>query len=205
MSYGKNIKSGGRHSGMTLRQLLDAYQNGSLSQSTLRQYLNDHLLDDDPEGKKSKIKKVSDLYEILGVQEEATEDEIKRAYYRLAKEYHPDALGGDRDKFQRAQKAYIVLGDKDKREKYDALRLLNVPKQQPLHQPSPGPMPFGGSSVGGGISGFSFTAVWSMNIPGRGAVTGSAVIMPSGNYQSTGAVFLHGSSTIPFNFRKKRP
>lgn len=63
-----------------------------------------------------------DYYDILGVSRRATQDEIKRAYRKLAKQHHPDQNKGDKAaeaRFKEAQEAYSVLSDKDKREKYD--------------------------------------------------------------------------------------
>ncbi len=58
------------------------------------------------------------LYEILGVRSDATADEIKRAYRRLASQHHPDK-GGDKTRFQEIQKAYDTLGDANRRAAYD--------------------------------------------------------------------------------------
>lgn len=58
-------------------------------------------------------------YEILGVSKNASDDEIKRAYRRLAHQYHPDKNGGDDKKFKEINEAYQVLGSKEKREQYD--------------------------------------------------------------------------------------
>ncbi|MBI4567857.1 MAG: J domain-containing protein [Planctomycetes bacterium] len=66
-----------------------------------------------------------DFYQALGVPENAGEDQIKRAYRRLAKELHPDRTRGDRAKerrFKEVSEAYEVLSDKEKRAKYDQFR-----------------------------------------------------------------------------------
>lgn len=62
-----------------------------------------------------------DFYQILGVPETATQDEIKRAYRRLAAKHHPDK-GGDTTTFQSIAQAYDVLSDENKRGQYDAQR-----------------------------------------------------------------------------------
>ena len=65
-----------------------------------------------------------DYYEVLGVGKGATQDEIKKAYRRLALQYHPDRNPGDKaaeEKFKEAAEAYEVLGDEQKRAQYDRL------------------------------------------------------------------------------------
>ena len=63
-----------------------------------------------------------DYYEVLGCERNASEQEIKSAYRRLALKYHPDRNPGDKqaeEKFKEAAEAYSVLGDPDKRQRYD--------------------------------------------------------------------------------------
>ncbi len=60
-----------------------------------------------------------DYYNILGVSKSASDDEIKKAYRKLAHKYHPDKAGGDEKKFKEINEAYQVLSDKTKRQQYD--------------------------------------------------------------------------------------
>ncbi len=61
-------------------------------------------------------------YQILGLQRDVSQEEIKKAYRRIAKQYHPDSNPGNREaekKFKEASEAYEVLSNEEKRENYD--------------------------------------------------------------------------------------
>lgn len=60
-----------------------------------------------------------DYYEVLGVNKDASADELKKAFRRLAVQYHPDKEGGDEAKFKEINEAYEVLKDSSKRQRYD--------------------------------------------------------------------------------------
>jgi molecular chaperone DnaJ len=88
-----------------------------------------------------------DLYEALGVSKAASDAEIKKAYRKLARRYHPDKNPGDEaaeERFKEVQAAYDVLGDPEKRKQYDQL----------------GPRMFGGGAPGAG----AWTTDWSGNL-----------------------------------------
>jgi molecular chaperone DnaJ len=91
-----------------------------------------------------------DYYEVLGVSKTASDDEIKKAFRKLAVKYHPDKEGGDETKFKEASEAYEVLKDKQKRSRYDQFGHAGVGGAS---SSSGAGNPFGG--FGGGQS-FSF-------------------------------------------------
>jgi molecular chaperone DnaJ len=66
---------------------------------------------------------LKDPYKVLGVQKKASEDEVKKAYRTLARQYHPDKNPGDKqaeERFKEIQEAYSILSDADKRRAYDS-------------------------------------------------------------------------------------
>ncbi|MBT3326583.1 MAG: molecular chaperone DnaJ [Gemmatimonadales bacterium] len=82
-----------------------------------------------------------DFYKILGVDEKATPDEVKKAYRKLAKKYHPDANQGDTkasERFKGIGEAYAVLSNPAKRKQYDQMRRLGSFGLGSTRRPGPG-------------------------------------------------------------------
>ena len=87
-----------------------------------------------------------DFYQVLGVAKDASADDIKKAYRKLARAHHPDSNPGDQakhDRFKEVAEAYDVLGDADKRTKYDEVRAA--------HAAGGFGFPQGGFNTGGGF------------------------------------------------------
>ncbi|MFP6872774.1 MAG: DnaJ C-terminal domain-containing protein [Verrucomicrobiales bacterium] len=98
-----------------------------------------------------------DYYELLGVAKDASQAELKKAFRRLARKYHPDVAedkGAAEEKFKKINEAYEVLGDPEKRRKYDQLG-ANWDGRAGGFTPPPG-WDFGGGGGGGGFGGFDF-------------------------------------------------
>ncbi len=102
-----------------------------------------------------------DPYEALGVKPDASAEDIKKAYRRLAKRYHPDSTGGDKakeDRFKEVSTAYDILGDPDKRARYDSMRRGG----------------FGGPGGGGGDNAFDLGDLLAQMFGGSAGQAGAA-------------------------------
>ena len=78
-----------------------------------------------------------DPYEVLGLTKDASQEDIRKTYRKLAKKYHPDLNPGDtaaEERFKEISGAFAVLGDEDKRKRYDAGELDETGAERPEHQ-----------------------------------------------------------------------
>jgi DnaJ-class molecular chaperone len=110
-----------------------------------------------------------DYYEILGVSKSASKEQIKKAYRRLARKYHPDATGNDEkaaEQFKEVQEAYDVLNDAQKRKNYDQFGHAGV-NMGAGGGPGAGKSYRWSSSGGGGGMPFDFADIFGVGIGGR--------------------------------------
>jgi molecular chaperone DnaJ len=98
-----------------------------------------------------------DYYKILGVEKNTPKEDIKKAFRKLAHQYHPDKSGGDEAKFKEVNEAYSVLGDDAKRKQYDT-----------FGSAGPGGAGFGGYGAGNGFGGFDFSGFQGFGGNGQG-------------------------------------
>ena len=135
-----------------------------------------------------------DFYQLLGVGEKATPEEIKKAYRRLAKQYHPDANPNNPqagEMFKQVSEAHSVLSDAEKRKKYDLMRKLGA--FDPRNRTAPtGAGPRGGGGAAGGET-FDFGDFGSM---GLGDIFSS--IFGRGKREEPKGESLEASLEVPF-------
>jgi molecular chaperone DnaJ len=94
-----------------------------------------------------------DFYKVLGVSKDATAEEIKKAYRKLARANHPDSHPGDKaaeERFKAVTEAYDVVGDAEKRKKYDDMRAAYAGGFGPFAGGQPGGRPFDVNDLFGG-------------------------------------------------------
>ena len=103
-------------------------------------------------------------YDILGVSKSASQDEIKKAFRKLAQKYHPDA-GGDEEKFKEINEAYAVLSDPQKKAQYDRFGTVDGNPFAGYGGYSGGGNPFGGA----GGAGFNWGDIFGNMANGDGA------------------------------------
>src|SRR4051794_11751949 len=112
----------------------------------------------------------TDLYKVLGVEKKASQDEIKKAYRKLARKYHPDTNKepGAEERFKEISQAHDILGDPEKRKQYD---------RGAMNPFAGAGNPFGGGSQAGGFDVGGFSDILS-NLFGGSARGGSTSTRP---------------------------
>ena len=113
-----------------------------------------------------------DYYNILGVSKGASDEEIKKAYRKMAHKYHPDKKGGDEKKFKEINEAYQTLSDKQKRSQYDQFGST-------FEQSGAG----AGAGAGAGFEGFDFSDIF------RQAGAGGGIKFDFGDLGGFGDIF----------------
>src|SRR5574343_472525 len=93
---------------------------------------------------------MKDYYKLLGVEKNASKEDIKKAFRKLAHKYHPDKKGGDEAKFKEINEAYSVLSDDKKRAEYDTYGRV-------FGNAGAGQAGYGGAGGFGGFGDFDFS------------------------------------------------
>jgi DnaJ family protein A protein 2 len=146
------------------------------------------------------------FYNVLGVSDTSTGEEIKKAYRKMSLKYHPDKNNGDPESvkmFQKISEAYEVLGDAQKRNEYDTMRKNPFMRMASGGPMSPGGMPFDqmdeflSNIIFGGLGGMPF---------GAGGMPGGMPFGPGGMPFPPGGpnirIFRNG---VPMNFGNEKP
>ncbi len=123
---------------------------------------------------------MTDLYNVLGLPRTATAEDVRAAYRRLAKQYHPDLNGGNPaavDRFKQVTAAYDILGDKDRRARYDRGEIDATGAEKPRFEHAfhgGGPGGFGGFHSGSGGGRFRDIGDMFADMLGAGFAEGAA-------------------------------
>ncbi len=127
----------------------------------------------------------TNYYELLGVKKDATADEIKKAFRKLARKHHPDA-GGDEEKFKQINEAYEVLSDSEKRTQYDQYGQYFGGGMPPGGAGGAGGWPGGGFPGGGGGRGGGYQSVNMGDLGDLGDLFGSVFGGGGGGFGGSG-------------------
>ena len=139
---------------------------------------------------------MSDFYNILGVNKNATQEEIKKSYRKLSLNYHPDRQTGDAEKFKKISEAYEVIGDKDKRKEYD------MRNSNPFMNGFPDGFPGGFPGAMGGMDDFLMSALFGGGGSGPGGIK---INMGGGNGMPNVRFFSGGIPVNPNGFMQVKP
>jgi len=131
-----------------------------------------------------------DYYKILGVNKSASQDEIRAAFRKMARQYHPDKQGGNSEKFKEANEAYQVLNDEKKRGQYDQFGVTfdhaGMGGGQSGTSGQSGGFDFSGFSRGGNAQGFDMNDLGDI-FSGFGDIFGGGGGRTSGEGSRSGA------------------
>jgi molecular chaperone DnaJ len=125
------------------------------------------------------VARANDYYRVLGVDRKASQDDIKKAYRKLARQYHPDTNkdAGAEERFKQISEAYDVLGDPEKRKKYDRGSVFTSP--------------FGGAAPGGGGDAGIFSDFVNIFTAGRGGARTRPAAEPGRDLETTVSLSFH--------------